>query len=167
MSYTAGEARVMVEAVDLFGLSKQSMALPVLVTVIETSQRARPSPANPRAQLTPWRDRVLRAGRHLPILLGGRRRISIRAIQEERRAQNVPLLAAAGDDEEAAPAYAEKAADDCPNSRSRNKARPEVEAAASPGPAQSRWSVPPSRQLRVEWEGTYPQTTCECRVDPG
>lgn len=87
----SGEHQITVEAVDTLGLSKTSMALPVILTVI------RP-PSGPAALLAKYRSQltfgaILIAGLVLfAILLGGRLRfLSLRSIQEQRRVQNDPL----------------------------------------------------------------------------
>ena len=134
ISYTAsGEHQVMVEAVDLLGLSKQSMALPVLVTVIKP-------PSGPAAFLAKYRTQltfgaIVFAGLVLfAILLGGRlRNLSLRAIQEERRAQNDPLTQPLPVMmREAAPAAQEKKPRRLPKLKKQKQAKSaEVEAAAS------------------------------------
>jgi hypothetical protein len=87
----SGEHQITVEAVDVLGLSKTSMPLPVLVTVIKP-------PSGPTAFLAKYRMQltfgaIIFAGLVLfTILLSGRLRfLSLRAMQEERRAQNDPL----------------------------------------------------------------------------
>jgi len=91
-SYTlSGEHQVIVEAVDVVGLSKKSMAIPITVTVIQ-------APRGPAALLAKYRTpitigAVLVAGMALMfILLSGRLRIpSIRALQVARQAEADPL----------------------------------------------------------------------------
>lgn len=105
----SGEHQMMVEAVDSLGLSKTSMPLPILVTVIQP-------PSGPTALLAKYRTQltfgaIIFAGLVLfAILLGGRlRSLSLRSIQEQRRVQNDPLtqqIAVLTD--EAAPAAIEK-----------------------------------------------------------
>jgi hypothetical protein len=87
----SGEHQVTVEAVDSLGLSKTSMPLPVVVTVIKP-------PSGPAAFLAKYRTQItfgaiILAGLVLfAILLSGRLRVlSLRAMQEERRAHNDPL----------------------------------------------------------------------------
>ncbi|MFN8432677.1 MAG: FHA domain-containing protein [Anaerolineales bacterium] len=87
----SGEHQLTVEAVDSLGLSKTSMPLPVVVTVIKP-------PSGPAAFLAKYRIQltfgaIILAGLVLfAILLGGRLRIrSLRVMQEERRVQNDPL----------------------------------------------------------------------------
>ncbi|MCB9109810.1 MAG: FHA domain-containing protein [Anaerolineales bacterium] len=100
---TSGEHQLTVEAVDTLGLSKTSMALPVVITVIKP-------PSGPAAFLAKYRTQltigaIVLAGLVLfAILLGGRLRfLSLRAIQEQRRAHNDPLT-------QPLPAMTEKAA---------------------------------------------------------
>ena len=88
---TSGEHQVTVEAVDSLGLSKTSLPLPVVVTVIKP-------PSGPAAFLAKYRMQltfgaIIFAGLVLfGILLSGRFRfLSLRTMQEERRAQNDPL----------------------------------------------------------------------------
>jgi len=87
----SGEHQITVEAVDTLGLSKTSMALPIILTVI------RP-PSGPAALLAKYRvpltfGAIILAGLVLfSILLSGRLRfLSLRTLQEERRVQNDPL----------------------------------------------------------------------------
>lgn len=87
----SGEHQVTVEAIDTLGLSKTSMPLPVIVTVIKP-------PSGPAAFLAKYRMQltfgaIVLAGLVLfSILLGGRFRFrSLRVLQEERRVQNDPL----------------------------------------------------------------------------
>ena len=87
----SGEHQITVEAVDVLGLSRTSMPLPVLVTVIKP-------PSGPTAFLAKYRTQltfgaIVFAGLVLfAILLNGRLRfLSLRAIQEERRVQTDPL----------------------------------------------------------------------------
>lgn len=129
---SSGEHQVMVEALDSLGLSKQSMPLPVLVTVIKP-------PSGPAAFLAKYRTQltfgaIVFAGLVLfAILLGGRlRNLSLRAIQAERRAQNDPLTQPLPVMKEAAPAAKEKKTGRLPKLKREKKAKtPEVEAAAS------------------------------------
>lgn len=87
----SGEHQVAVEAVDILGLSKTSMPLPILVTVIQPPSGPAVFLAKYRTQLT--FGAILLAGLVLfTILLSGRFRfLSLRAMQEERRVQNDPL----------------------------------------------------------------------------
>ncbi|MFN8401152.1 MAG: FHA domain-containing protein [Anaerolineales bacterium] len=87
----SGEHQLTVEAVDSLGLSKTSLSLPVVVTVIKP-------PSGPAAFLAKYRMQltfgaIILAGLVLfAILLGGRFRFrSLRVMQEERRVQNDPL----------------------------------------------------------------------------
>lgn len=87
----SGEHQITVEAMDSLGLSKTSLPLPVIVTVINP-------PSGPAAFLAKYRTQltfgaILLAGLVLfAILLSGRFRfLSLRAMQEERRAHNDPL----------------------------------------------------------------------------
>ncbi|MBM3124828.1 MAG: FHA domain-containing protein [Chloroflexi bacterium] len=87
----SGEHQVIVEAVDVIGLSRKSMAIPVTVTVIQ-------APRGPAALLARYRTpitigAVLIAGISLIIILvSGRVRIpSLRAVRESRRAEADPL----------------------------------------------------------------------------
>lgn len=88
---TSGEHQVMVEAVDVLGLNKTSMPIPMTVTVIKP-------PSGPTAFLAKYRTQltfgsIILAGLLLfLILLSGRFRIpSLRAVQEARRASIDPL----------------------------------------------------------------------------
>lgn len=88
---SSGEHQIIVEAVDSLGLSKKSMATPIMVTVIQP-------PRGPAALLAKYRtaitfSAIIIAGMALLlILLGGRLRLSsIRAAQETRRANIDPL----------------------------------------------------------------------------
>ncbi|MBL8063791.1 MAG: FHA domain-containing protein [Anaerolineales bacterium] len=91
-AYTSsGAHQITVEAVDVLGLSKTSMPIPVVVTVVKP-------PSGPTAFLAKYRTpltfgAILLAGLVLfAILLSGRLRfLSLRAVQEERRVQNDPL----------------------------------------------------------------------------
>ncbi|NWF63486.1 MAG: FHA domain-containing protein [Chloroflexi bacterium] len=91
-AYTiSGEHQLTVEAVDTLGLSKTSMPLPVIVTVIKP-------PSGPAALLAKYRTQltigaIVFAGLILfVILLSGRLRfLSLRQMQEERRVQSDPL----------------------------------------------------------------------------
>jgi hypothetical protein len=90
--YTAsGQHQVMVEAVDVLGLSKTSMAIPITVTVIKPPSGLAAFLAKYRTPLT--FGAIIFAGLALfGVLLGGRLRfLSLREVQEERRAQNDPL----------------------------------------------------------------------------
>jgi len=87
----SGEHQVVVEAVDILGLSKTSMGIPITVTVIQP-------PRGPAAFLARYRTpltvgAILTAGiALLLILLSGRLRMpSLRAAQEARRADADPL----------------------------------------------------------------------------
>lgn len=87
----SSEHQVTVEAVDILGLSKTSMPLPILVTVIKP-------PSGPAALLAKYRTQLMFGGILLAglvlfaILLSGRFRfLSLRTMQEERRAHNDPL----------------------------------------------------------------------------
>lgn len=130
---SSGEHQVTVEAVDALGLSKTSMPLPVLVTVIKP-------PSGPQAFLAKYRTQltfgaIVLAGLVLfAILLSGRLRfLSLRVMQEERRAHNDPLtqpLAALA--EQAAPAPKTKSPKRPPKPRKAKAGQTaEVEAAAS------------------------------------
>lgn len=128
----SGEHQIMVEAVDSLGLSKQSMSLPVLVTVIQPPSGPAVILAKYRAQLT--FGAIVLAGLVLfAILLGGRfRALSFRAMQEERKAQNDPLTQPIPVLVEAAPAAKEKKPRRTTKPGSGKKAKvPENEAAAS------------------------------------
>jgi len=88
---SSGQHQVMVEAVDTLGLSKSSLPIPITVTVIKP-------PSGPVAFLAKYRTpltfgAILFAGLALfAVLLSGRLRfLSLRAVQEERRAENDPL----------------------------------------------------------------------------
>lgn len=91
-AYTnSGEHQIMVEAVDTLGLSKTSMPIPIVVTVIKP-------PSGPAALLAKYRTpitfgSIILAGLVLfSILISGRLRLpSIRAAQEARRADADPL----------------------------------------------------------------------------
>lgn len=91
-TYTSSnEHQVVVEAVDVLGLSKTSMPVPILVTVIKP-------PSGPQALLAKYRTpitfgSIILAGLVLFfILLSGRLRIpTLRAVQEARRTQADPL----------------------------------------------------------------------------
>ncbi len=129
---SSGEHQIIIEAVDSLGLSKQSMPLPVLVTVIKP-------PSGPAAFLAKYRTQltfgaIVFAGFVLfAILLGGRlRNLSLRAVQAERRAQNDPLTQSLPAMKEAAPAAKEKKPRRLPRLKKEKQAKtPEVEAAAS------------------------------------
>lgn len=128
----SGEHQIMVEAVDSLGLSKQSMSLPVLVTVIQPPSGPAVFLAKYRAQLT--FGAIVLAGLVLfSILLGGRfRSRSFRAMQEERKAQNDPLTQPIPVLVEAASAAKEKKPKRTTKPGSGKKAKvPENEAAAS------------------------------------
>jgi hypothetical protein len=91
-AYTSsGEHQVMVEVVDSLGLSKFSMAVPVVVTVIQPPNGITALLAKYRTPIT--FGAIIFAGLVLfMILLSGRLRIpSIRAAQEARRADADPL----------------------------------------------------------------------------
>lgn len=88
---SSGQHQVFVEAVDILGLSKTSLPIPVTVTVIKP-------PSGPVAFLAKYRTpltfgAILFAGLALfAVLLSGRFRfLSLRAVQEERRVQSDPL----------------------------------------------------------------------------
>ncbi|MBI5964350.1 MAG: FHA domain-containing protein [Chloroflexi bacterium] len=91
-SYTdSGEHQIIVEAMDILGLSKTSMAVPITVTVVKP-------PSGPAAFLAKYRTpitfgSIILAGLVLFfILLSGRLRLpSLRAAQEARRAEADPL----------------------------------------------------------------------------
>lgn len=87
----SGEHQLTVEAVDTLGLNKTSLPLSVLVTVIQPPSGPGVILAKYRTQLT--FGAIILAGLVLfGILLSGRFRfLSLRTIQEERRAQNDPL----------------------------------------------------------------------------
>ena len=87
----SGEHQIVVEAVDILGLSKASMALPVTVTVVKP-------PSGPTAFLAKYRTSItfgsiILAGLVLfAILLSGRLRLpTLRAAQAARRAEADPL----------------------------------------------------------------------------
>jgi hypothetical protein len=88
---SSGEHQIMVEAVDSLGLSKSSMAVPVVVTVIQPPNGISAMLAKYRTPIT--FSAIILAGLVLfMILLSGRLRIpSIRAAQEARRADADPL----------------------------------------------------------------------------
>ena len=111
-AYTeTAEHQIIVEAVDILGLSKTSMVVPVTVTVVKP-------PSGPAALLAKYRTpitfgSIIFAGLVLFfILIGGRFRLSsIRAAQEARRAEADPMtqsVAAGVDDPLAAPSSVEK-----------------------------------------------------------
>lgn len=88
---STGEHQVAVEAVDVLGLSKTSMAIPVTVTVVKP-------PSGPAAFLAKYRTpitigSIILAGLVLfIILLSGRVRLpTLRTVREARRAQTDPL----------------------------------------------------------------------------
>ncbi len=92
----SGEHQLVVEAVDVLGLSKTSMPVPVIVTVIKP-------PSGPAAFLAQYRTQItfgaiIFAGLMLfLILLSGRLRIpSLRAAQDARRAEADPLTQSVG-----------------------------------------------------------------------
>ncbi|MBK7454512.1 MAG: FHA domain-containing protein [Anaerolineales bacterium] len=98
-----GEHQLVVEAVDVLGLSKTSMPVPVTVTVIKP-------PSGPAAFLAQYRTQItfgaiIFAGLMLfLILLSGRLRIpSLRAAQDARRAESDPLTQSVGTIMEAPP----------------------------------------------------------------
>ncbi|MBI5351196.1 MAG: FHA domain-containing protein [Chloroflexi bacterium] len=87
----SGEHEITVEAVDILGLSKTSMAVPIVITVVKP-------PSGPAAFLAKYRTpitfvSIVLAGLVLFfILLSGRLRIpTLRAVQEARRAEADPL----------------------------------------------------------------------------
>jgi hypothetical protein len=91
-TYTSSaEHQIMVEAVDSLGLSKSSMAAPVIVTVVQPPQGISAFLAKYRTPIT--FGSIILAGLVLfMILLSGRLRLpSIRAAQEARRADADPL----------------------------------------------------------------------------
>ena len=99
----SGEHQLVVEAVDVLGLSKTSMPVPVTVTVIKP-------PSGPAAFLAQYRTQItfgaiIFAGLMLfLILLSGRLRIpSLRAAQDARRAESDPLTQSVGTIMEAPP----------------------------------------------------------------
>ena len=131
---TSGEHQLTVEAVDSLGLSKTSLSLPVVVTVIKP-------PSGPAAFLAKYRMQltfgaIILAGLVLfAILLGGRFRFrSLRVMQEERRVQNDPLTQSLEAFTEPAPVAAVKEKSRKPRTKS-NKPKTaktsEQEAAAS------------------------------------
>ena len=105
------EHQIIIEVVDILGLSKTSMAVPVTVTVIKP-------PSGPTALLAKYRTQItfgsiILAGLVLFfILIGGRFRLSsIRAAQEARRVEADPLtqsVAVGVDDPASAAPSAEK-----------------------------------------------------------
>ncbi|MCZ2126160.1 MAG: FHA domain-containing protein [Anaerolineales bacterium] len=88
---TSGEHQLSVEAADALGLSKMSVSAPVTITVVKPPSGFKAFLAKHRSSLT--FGAILLAGLVLfAILLGGRlRSLSLRAVQERRRAQNDPL----------------------------------------------------------------------------
>jgi hypothetical protein len=87
----SGEHQIVVEVMDSLGLSKTSMAIPVLVTVVQP-------PSGLTAMLAKYRTEIIIASIILAglvlfaILLSGRVSIpTLRAAREERRAQTDPL----------------------------------------------------------------------------
>jgi hypothetical protein len=89
--HVSSEHQIVVEAVDVLGLSKTSMPVPILVTVIKP-------PSGPQALLAKYRTPITFGSIIWPgwcsffILLSGRLRIpTLRAVQEARRAQADPL----------------------------------------------------------------------------
>ena len=135
-AYTlSGEHQVAVEAVDVLGLSKTSMAIPITVTVIQP-------PRGPAVLLAKYRtpitiSAIIIAGVALTlILLSGRLRMpSMRAAQAAHRADADPLtqsVKAAGESTE--PVVVEKKKRSSTKSKPRKSntgPRPRVEAAAS------------------------------------
>ncbi len=100
---TSGEYQIMAEAVDVLGLKKTSLALPVTITVIKP-------PSGPAAFLAKYRTpitfgSIILAGLVLFfILLSGRLRIpTLRAAQEARRAEADPLTQSIQTVEDSAP----------------------------------------------------------------
>lgn len=92
MPYTSsGQHQVMVEAVDVLGLSRTSMAIPITVTVIKPPSGITAFLAKYRTPLT--FGAIIFAGLALfGVLLGGRLRfLSLREVQEERRTQSDPV----------------------------------------------------------------------------
>ncbi len=88
---SSGQHQIMVEAVDILGLSKTSMAVPITITVIKP-------PSGPAAFLSKYKTPITFGAIGIAglalflILLGGRLRIpSLRAAQEARRADADPL----------------------------------------------------------------------------
>ncbi|MDP1546924.1 MAG: FHA domain-containing protein [Anaerolineales bacterium] len=91
-SYTlSGEHQIIVEAVDVLGLSKTSLPIPVIVTVVKPPSGYQAFLAKYRTEITIAS--IILAGLVLfAILLSGRVRIpTLRAVREERRVQNDPL----------------------------------------------------------------------------
>lgn len=88
---TSGEHQVKVEAVDVLGLSKTSLPVPVTVTVVKPPSGFSAFLAKYRTAIT--FGSIILAGLVLFfILLSGRVRIpTLRRLREERRAQNDPL----------------------------------------------------------------------------
>ncbi len=86
-----GEHQIMVEAVDVLGLQKTSMPVPITITVVRPLSGGLGMLAKYRTQLT--FGAIILAGLILfSILLSGRLRVfSIRAVQEARRAEANPL----------------------------------------------------------------------------
>lgn len=87
----SGEHQLTVEAIDSLGLSKMSVAAPVTITVVKPPSGFKAFLAKYRSTLT--FGAIILAGLVLfAILIGGRlRSLSLRAVQERRRAQNDPL----------------------------------------------------------------------------
>ncbi len=130
----SGEHQITVEAVDTLGLSKTSLSLPVIVTVIRPPSGPAAFLAKYRAQLT--FGAIILAGLVLfGILLGGRlRSLSLRNIQEQRRVQNDPLTQPipATVEPKTAPLPKEKSQKAAPKARKPRAAKTaEKEAAAS------------------------------------
>lgn len=127
-----GEHQITVEAVDFLGLSKTSMPMSVMITVVKP-------PSGPAAFLAKYRMQItfgaiMLAGLVLfAILLGGGLRFrSLRVIQEERRAQSDPLTQPIPVLIETAPAAKEKKPGRKPRLGKGKTAKvPEIEAAAS------------------------------------
>jgi len=88
---SSGEHQIMIEVVDSLGLSKSSMPVPVVVTVVQPPNGISAMLAKYRTQIT--FGAIIFAGLVLfMILLSGRLRVpSIRAAQEARRADADPL----------------------------------------------------------------------------
>ncbi len=121
-SYTSsGQHQIVVEAVDTIGLSKSSMAIPIMVTVILP-------PSGPAALLAKYRTPITYGAIAIAglalflILLSGRLRIpSLRAAQETRRADADPLTQPIRTMEEIPPQLAAPAKEKIKKPRAKSK----------------------------------------------
>jgi hypothetical protein len=132
---TSGQHMITVEAVDVLGLNKTSMGLPISITVVKP-------PSGPAALLAKYRTpitfgAIILAGLVLFfILLSGRLRIpSLRAAQETRRAEADPLTQTiqTGTVEETAPVapITKPKKRRTPSQKTESTSKSSVEAAAS------------------------------------